>query len=454
MPSTAPKPPARTVGLPEPKMLIVWQEPLVAYAAAVVLCILFSLLPLLRLTAWRPSQLVRGVTEENFALPSAALRGIAAKFAGTSNTRRHAIRNLIRRPRLTFAVVMLIALAGSLATAMRVSQMAWVHYAKNAFAGEKWDAIVAFRVPLAQRDIDPILKNTPQVHDQRRIVFGSGIIVDGDARSQYRLIGIEYAKPSRYLRYLEGGFFSGEHEPEIIINANFSSGHKYHVGQTVHVESNRGTQHPVKVVGITNDMTMGVAYMPIGFARKVLDRANDDTGMFLYINGDPHAAKKALFQNEMVQYVSLKADMEKQTWEYLKVMFALVTVALVISVAMAVMFMLTGLSLTVLEREGEYASLRAIGFSNRTVASIIFWEVLAQGVLAVVAAVPLTWVLCQYLEYQFSRAWMKISFVYEWDVMLMTALPIFLFLPLAALPGVRQILTLDLAQTLRRRSLG
>ena len=165
--------------------------------------------------------------------------------------------------------------------------------------------------------------------------------------------------------------------------------------------------------------------------------------------------EKALFAHEMVTYVSLKVEMHELVFQYLEIIWSIIESAMLVSMILAALFMLTGLSMVILEREGEYATLRTYGFSMGDLSRMIYVEVAAEAVLAVLVSLPLSIIIGRYLQYEIARAWFDITFYYlRPNDLLRVLVPCLLGLPLAAIPPILQVSRVPPARALRARGIG
>lgn len=112
------------------------------------------------------------------------------------------------------------------------------------------------------------------------------------------------------------------------------------------------------------------------------------------------------------------------------------------------------MGILLLEREGEFATLRAFGFGRGEIARIILIEVLLLGALAIIAALPLWFLFSWVIDRESAKVWFEIGLVFRTLDLSTVSLPVFVVLPFAAWPGIRRMLALNLSDTLRRRLIG
>jgi len=127
-------------------------------------------------------------------------------------------------------------------------------------------------------------------------------------------------------------------------------------------------------------------------------------------------------------------------------------VAAGLALGVAILFVVTSLTLSVLEREGEFATMEALGFGRRTLRRVLIYEAAIQMVGAVIFAGPLAFAIAVYLNGRMSQVWFEIPTHGRPSDFVTVLLPALLLAPLGALPGIRHVLTIDIAETVRRKS--
>jgi putative ABC transport system permease protein len=157
---------------------------------------------------------------------------------------------------------------------------------------------------------------------------------------------------------------------------------------------------------------------------------------------------------EFVGSVTLKSDLRKSVIAYFDSFLSIMWPGIMVSIVMALIFVLSAVRILLEEREGEFATLRAFGFGRWEVTRLILSEVMLLGVTAVLLAGPLWVGLSWLIGYQTSKAWFEIALDLRLQDVAMVGVPMLLGLPFAAVPGIRSMLDLDLSETLRRRLTG
>lgn len=249
--------------------------------------------------------------------------------------------------------------------------------------------------------------------------------------------------------FTAGGYFTSDDAYEVIFSKVDHLPVK--VGDRVELSSEKVTR-TFTVVGILNRMTTGIAYMPVGPAKELLH--DKIRGFHANTSLPSKEVKKLLYQDDNVAWVQPKIDIKTAVLEFLSQAIVVTKISLWIAVAMAVLFLLTGISINIRDREGEYATLASLGYSDRFLTSIILLETMIEGLLGLVVSVPLAYLFAKYLNYGMSEAWFKMDLYFGVKELLQVMAAAIVFLPIAAIPGIRHIIKMNIPMTVRRKSFG
>ena len=131
----------------------------------------------------------------------------------------------------------------------------------------------------------------------------------------------------------------------------------------------------------------------------------------------------------------------------------IVYVATAISIFMALMFIFASVVLSITEQEGEYAILQSIGYGKKSLAKIIFCEVMAQGILACMLSIPLAIGISSYLNYRLGQAWFRVINTLtlpDFTIVISAAL---ILIPFSAYPGMKQVFRHNISEANRSRAI-
>ncbi len=419
------------------------------FVFGVIVTLASTALPLLRIVGLLPREALSGGMTGGFTFR----RTFLSESTLLSPSTLFGLRNLFRRPGLTASTILLMALAISLSTAFIITHSTVEHFADTSFSREDWDALALFRTPLEKKDFMEIT-STPGVDRWHPMIHGAVTLTTqrGDS-AHFGLVGNPTQGYMRRFKFLSGQWLSSDSAWEIVINNNFYTLPHIRVGDTITVTA-KNKDYSFTIVGLVSDMTMGVAFAPIETVRGIMDLQGKASGFLVASHLPPEDLKKALFTHEMINYISLKSEMKEQVREALAQVRTVVNVAIGISIFMAILFLISSLTINILERETEYATLGALGYSQPSVARIVLTEVMTEALCALVLSIPISILVSLYLNHEMARAWFQIDLYLNSNDFLTVMIPAFLATPLASIPGLKTVFSLNLPEVLRRRAFG
>lgn len=419
---------------------------LIAFGLGLLVTVIATLIPLWQALRQAPITALRGESEIVFrGLPKVVERTIRRG----ATTVKIALRNLLRRPKVTLATVLLVALSLGMTASFLTSMTSWTQWADTAFQKEPWDAVASFKVPLKPADALARAKK-PGVKAVEFYVSGTAT-VNGE---ETRVMGLTPNAKLRRFEWVAGRGFSSPTAHEVIVNRNFTD-KPQRLGELVTIERDKRVIK-ARIVGIVSDLTMKTVFVPLKTAQQILQNKGKVSGFFSQFDRPLNEVRKRLLADEMglVTTVTLKKDVEKVVQQYMASFMAVLYPSIAMSIIMSFFFVLSAMGILLLEREGEFATLRAFGFGRGEIAKIILIEVLLLGALAVVASLPLWLAFSWIIDRESAKVWFEIGLVFRSADLSTVALPIFIVLPFAAWPGIHRMLALNLSDTLRRRLIG
>jgi putative ABC transport system permease protein len=179
---------------------------------------------------------------------------------------------------------------------------------------------------------------------------------------------------------------------DAIVESQWADNNGIGVGDTVQLTSATGTQHDFQVVGSVRDrvgLVVESVAVPLESLRQEFDARSDQIALLDYAQGaDPGATRQRVdqaleksFPNvEARSQSQLKADQEEQINQLLVLIYALLTLSIIVSLFGIV----NTLVLTIHERTRELGMLRAIGTSRRQVRRMIRYESLVTALIGAI----------------------------------------------------------------------
>lgn len=376
----------------------------------------------------------------------------AARLRSGSTILRAARRNLLRRPALTAATVLLGALGMGLAAGFVVTLTSIIAGSDALLRGESWDVTADFIEPLSEKE-SAALCSRAGLADFRPLVGGYASLDFGGGPQDYRLVGLPPGPGKGTMRFTAGGGFSGAEADEIVLNDSFSVGAPPAPGAPVAVTA-AGRTHRLTVAGLISALSTGQAYAPIETARRILGLEGRCSGFMAAVDGaDAEAAEKTLYASGLVSRVTLRSELEAAIHGQLSKATRLIALAIVLGAVVAFALLVNTMSMNILEREGEFATLMSLGYGRRAISGMVRMEVLAMGLVSLALAPAVAAGIAALMNAALSRVWFRIDTVVTARDLLTSLLPPFILLPLAAAPALRHVFSLDIAQVVRQRAI-
>lgn len=444
---------ADVVGLPDVVMVYPWWAFAVAIVSALVVAIVGTLWPLRRLFDLEPLEALRGRGSVQFGpLPDAVERVVQRLLP----TNRLSFRNLFRRFGMTLATVLLVALAIGLPASVQSAFTSWIGWIDQTMEAQEYDLMVAFKVPVDSTYARRV-SQTEGVADVTPYLSGYGeVTAQSGEPTDMRIVGKPAEAHLQKLPIMRGRWFASDDSREIVVNKNdLFGGLLPPVGDDVTVEVD-STEHRLNVAGWANEISIGTVYVPLETARTILDKPGELTGFAVRIDEGASlgAVRDRLLSNEVVANVQGRVEIANAMKEYMSSFDVIIDPLIGISVLLSVLFLATVLSILLLERDDEYATLRAMGVSGPSLFRMVGIEV---GVVTLVATLlsVAVWVgLAAVFRYLMALAWLDAGLRLVPGDFLTVAIPAVVFLLVAAVPGAWRLLHIDLTRSLHQRAFG
>lgn len=410
-----------------------------------------AVVPLIKLVRLTPVQAMRGGVDDSLQRMTVVARaaGALTGILSGSLAQRAAVRNLFRRLKLTAATTLLIALGLGITAGFVITLTSVIDSSAALLRHDRWDIIADFREPESSKQAAKLSGKAGLV-DPELFARGYASISFGGHKGDYQLVGVQIGGRLRELDLTKGGGFTGDEANEIIFNASFSDVAPPALGEKVIVTSG-GKEHSLTVAGFISSLSVGQVYVPIGTARRILGLKGKCSGFMAKLNGkDAEAVEKKLYASDRVGRVTVRSELEKAINDQLAKATQLITLAVIMGAAVALAIVVNTMSMNILERENEFATLMSLGYSRPPLAGMVLTEVFVMGVAALALAVPIAFGIAGYMNAELSQVWFKIDTYFKLKDFAMALFVPFLLLPLAAVPALRHVFRLNIALVVRR----
>lgn len=237
----------------------------------------------------------------------------------------------------------------------------------------------------------------------------------------------------------------------ILLSENLAKSLKVKAGDQIQIKSYLTEKKEVQlpVAGVIKQSLGMNAYMEIDEMRKLLLEEGMVTGVLL--NTDDSVSEKLLKAANVASIMSTQ-DMRKVYEEYMDLIIASIGFMLFFSgiIGFCIVYIATMISIN--EREGEFSSLRVLGFTKMEIFRMIRRENNIITVAGILAGIPVGWMFCKYSSEVFSTDIYSLDMMPTLGTAVWTGVFTIGFVLLAQLATYRKIRKLDFLQALKNRA--
>lgn len=312
---------------------------------------------------------------------------------------------------------------------------------------ERWDVTATFERPQTPEILEAV-RGWEGVTAVEPLVQLPVTVAAGDAEEDVLLTAL---RPEQEMHTLElpAGTAPTEAlgEGEIVLTDALAGQMGVAVGDEVAVDTPFGRQTFV-LSSTVEEMMSPVVYVGLEQAQQMAPMpAEIFNGLYLKVAGGRASAVKAdLYGLPDVAGVQLKREMREDVESLLGLFYVFMGVMLLFALAMAAALIFNAMTVNVLERQRELATMRAIGAGGRRIAAEIAAENVILWLLALIPGLLLgRWVAIQMGE-AFSAELFSFSIVIYPASYVITAVGILATMLVGALPAIRRVNRLDLAE--------
>ncbi len=409
---------------------------------AVASTLLAALLPAYRLARLEPVEAMRGETVGSFALPAWMQRSTASAPLPIV----YATRTMLRRPLLSAATVISIGAAIGLAAALNILISSTNDAVGSEFDRQAWTHSANLASPLPAR-LAVSRALDAGARQSEAIVKGPAELRGPSAAVPARLVGLPRSSPLLELDLRSGG--PPGRDRAVLAEQTARRAHAA-VGDRLELRTPDGAAR-LQVAGLARTLAGQEIYLPRGQASALLGLPGAATTVL--IRGSEAAARRLRDQPEIARVTS-KASAEQGGQDLIRELTGLIAVLEAISLGVGALFLVSTLALSYLDRRGEFATLLALGYGRRELATIVAEEALSQTAVAAALSVPLGLLIASPLSRRIAQAWFEIGLHPNPPNYIIVIVPALALALLAAVQATRRALGIDIAATVRARLIG
>ncbi|GEM_PF-2210902 len=364
----------------------------------------------------------------------------------------YALRNLVRHSGLSGATVFCIALSLAAVMAYFIALTSLDRTVEGFFRGYPWDLIVDFHTNLWPEDVEELAANQPidawEVRVKGHVTFTSEA---GEYDST--LIGVPASAALILPPHRIGTQPPDCQKGEVVLETVLARNLRVEPGDGLTLRSGQQTRH-VRVVGICAGISGHTSFSRIDYARDVLDIGETSSILIAKASADvePEDLADRLMQEPDVAYITVQSNIVGSFKALLEEFWVILRIATALSIMVALVFIITTLLLSVMERRDEFATMKVMGVSQGRIGAILITEAMVQMVLGILVALPISIWIAFYLAHSMSSLWFDVHLQPSLANYLVVAIPAIVLSPLSVLPSYRYLVSLDLTDTIRNRN--
>jgi putative ABC transport system permease protein len=222
---------------------------------------------------------------------------------------------------------------------------------------------------------------------------------------------------------------------------------------TVTVVGPGGTRTPARIAGLLDEPLGTYAYAPLSAVNSLVGPAPPHSALLrLEPGADRDAVRRAVTAAPDVAAYEDSQALKQAFDRYTGLFYGFIGAMLVLGAVMAFAIIFTTMSVTIVERSREVATLRTAGVHRRAVAALVAGENLLVTLLGVVPGLALGVLGGRAFLSSYSNDQFRLDLVVRPLTLVVSALALLVVAALSQWPGLRAVTRLDLARAVRERS--
>lgn len=441
---------AGTIGIPLVKIRVFWLIVFQGMSMSMIFCAVAGIIPALSSARLDPTDAMRGeILQQVFKMP--LLERAFPPLSRMPMFLKVPMRNMFRNKRrtvftligLTFSVMMVLMFLAVLNTAGDALN-------RGFSMNNRFDMVAIF---LGGRDAALInkIKRVPGVGNvEPTIGYNVKIAWDGE-EAETVMMGIE---PDTSMRkfYTPGREKVEITDRHILLNQWYNQKKGVNVGDRVTLKS--AYREMTFVVSPFIEEPLGnICYIPRDEARELLDYGLTSRGSFYVkvIPGHYVEARDALQKLDgMAATIDLR-QIRREVEGYMSLLYIIVYVMLVFALMMAFTLTFNTITINILEREKEIATIRTIGTESWKISAMTTLENVIFGLLSIVPGCFLGVVVARYAMSLQNNDLFTLTVVVHPSSYIMVGVGIIVILLICQVPSLRYVKRVELAEATKER---
>lgn len=444
---------ADTIGIPLVKIKVFWSVLFQGFFLSLAFCAVAGIVPATRSARLHPAVAMRGeALQKVFKMP--LIEKIFPPISRLPMFLKMPLRNMFRNRRrtfftvtgLVFSVMLVLIFLAVLDTANDAMNRG---FALN----NRFDMVAVIIGPRDEAVQDSIRRIPGVKHVEPSIAYNCKIHWNGYSIDSV-LMGVkEDTKVKRF--YTPDRKEVKLSDRRVLMNLWFKRKKGINTGDWVTIQTTFGKKK--FVVGEFIEEPMGnVIYLTRDEAREVLGYGQMSRGGF-YIKAAPGkipSVKKRLEQIPGLAAIIDLKEIKREVDHYMSMLYMIVYVMLVFALMMAFTLTFNTITINILEREREIATIRTIGTESWKISAMTTLENLIFGTLSILPGFLLGVAVANYAMSLQETEYFTISLIVSGKSYFLVAMGIIVILLLCQIPSLRYVNRVELAKATKERDAG
>lgn len=312
---------------------------------------------------------------------------------------------------------------------------------------ERWDISVAFSEPQPQAALEKVVGQQGVSQVEPILQLPAALDHDG-GREDLVLTGLP---PGQDLHHLQLSDSTGPGETlagnGLVLSSHTAGKLGIGIGDPVTLKTYAG-ELDLTLKATMNELLPSVAYVSLETASAAVGAPGSFNGALLTVgnSADQDRTSAGLYLLPEVASVQLKDDIESDWQSLLGFFYVFIGVIMAFALAMAFALLFNTMTVNVLERRREFATMRSVGAGRGRIAMLVSVESFLLWLIALAPGMVLGWLATRQLVAAFDSDLFTFRTVVTFRGFLITSLGILLTMLLAALPAIRRVNRLNLGE--------
>jgi putative ABC transport system permease protein len=411
-----------------------------AVGLAIVTSAIAVIFPAVSLTRLTPAEALRGDVPASHRLPSWA----RATTGRIGPTWAYGLRNVLRTPVRSTLTALSLGGAIGLGISLHIVEGS-VQAANDAwFSKQSWTQTAVLQEPMRE---PAALKVGQDAHARRVEPIVSGSVQMADKSGRLGVVNVVGTPSTPQLESI-GLPPPGIRPGTTYVSKQLATQFHLRVGQDVTLTGPRGPTK-VTIAGTANTLAEEDCYLPLAAVQTLLGQTGKITT--LLVEGGSRTGA-SLRESLNVTKVVDKASVRAGVGDVITQLTLLMNTVVAIGLAVGALFLISSLAMSVLERQSEFAVLRALGWGMRDLATVVLAESVVLTAFGGVVASLVAPAIASPLMQRINAAWFHVSYDLGPVNFLIVVVPALVLAIAVALQTTWRLGRLDIGRAVRTRT--